>query len=57
MSTDTGPEGHDHDYLTLRESQERAAASNAADPSARRAHEMLADGYAERLRTTMPTAL
>jgi hypothetical protein len=38
------------DYLRRRERIERAAAKNAACEAARRAHQELAQGYAERIR-------
>jgi hypothetical protein len=48
---------HEPDYLSRREAQERAAAEQSADPSARRAHEQLAHHYAERLRGTASAAV
>ena len=54
MSSDTGPSGHDTEYLSQRAAQERLAAERSSDPSARRVHETLAEGYAEKLRATMP---
>ncbi|MDB5678239.1 hypothetical protein [Sphingomonas bacterium] len=54
MTDQSNSPGHDRDYLARREAQERAAAEHAPDPAARRAHEMLADRYAERLRPAMP---
>jgi hypothetical protein len=56
MTDQIGPKGQDPDYLTRREAQERIAAEQSADPSARRAHELLAEQYAERLRAPPPTA-
>jgi hypothetical protein len=56
MTDQIGPKGHDADYLTRREAQERIAAEQSADPSARRAHKLLAEQYAERLRAPPPTA-
>lgn len=53
MSDQIGPTGQDSDYLTRREAQERIAAAQSADPSARRAHEVLADQYARRLRAPL----
>ena len=50
MTDQFGPAGQDSDYLTRREAQERIAAERSADPSARRAHQVLADQYAKRLR-------
>jgi len=50
MSDQVGPTGQDADYLARREAQERMAARQSADPSARRAHQVLADQYAQRLR-------
>ena len=50
MTDQIGPKGQDADYLTRREAQERIAAEQSADPSARRAHEVLAEQYAQRLR-------
>jgi hypothetical protein len=46
----------DSNYLTRREAQERRAAEQSADRSARLAHETLADRYAEQLRATTPAA-
>ncbi|HEX7848914.1 MAG TPA: hypothetical protein VF485_04180 [Sphingomonas sp.] len=54
MTDQIGPTGQDSDYLIRREAQERIAAEQSADPSARRAHKVLADQYAQRLR--MPPA-
>ncbi len=48
---------HDPDYLSRREAQERAAAEQSADPSARRAHKQLADRYAEQLRAPIRSAV
>ena len=56
MSNEAKPLAHDMHYLTRRESQERLAAERADDPAARRVHAALADGYAQRLRVTMPAA-
>jgi hypothetical protein len=53
MSDQIGPTGQDSDYLARREAQERIAAAQSADPSARRAHEVLADQYARRLRAPL----
>jgi hypothetical protein len=50
MSNQIGPRGQDSDYLARREAQERMAAEQSADPAARRAHQVLADQYAQRLR-------
>jgi hypothetical protein len=50
MTDQIGPTGQDADYLTRREAQERIAAEQSADPSARRAHKLLAEQYAQRLR-------
>ena len=50
MSDQIGPTGQDADYLSRREAQERIAAEQSADPSARRAHQVLAEQYARRLR-------
>jgi len=50
MSDQIGPRGQDADYLARREAQERIAARQSADPSARRAHQALAEQYARRLR-------
>jgi hypothetical protein len=50
MSDQIGPTGQDSDYLSRREAQERIAAEQSADPSARRAHQLLAEQYARRLR-------
>jgi hypothetical protein len=50
MSDVIRPDGHDAEYFTRRESQARLAAERSADPAARKAHETLADSYAERLR-------
>lgn len=55
MTDQSSQPGHDQDYLRRREAQERAAAELAPDPAARRAHDELADRYAERLRAAMPT--
>jgi hypothetical protein len=52
MTDQIGPTGQDSDYLARREAQERIAAEQSADPSARRAHEVLADRYAQRLRAS-----
>jgi hypothetical protein len=49
MSDQIGPRGQDTDYLARREAQERTAAEQSADPSARHAHQMLAEQYARRL--------
>lgn len=54
MSNEYGHDGHDTDYLIRREAQERSAAEQSADPSARRVHEALADGYAAQLRGMRP---
>lgn len=54
MTDQSGPPGHDQDYLRRREAQERAAAERAPDAAARHAHGELADRYAERLRATTP---
>ena len=54
MSRDTSRLGHDSDYLTRREAQERLAAEAAADLAARRAHESLADRYAAQLNADVP---
>ena len=43
--------GHDSDYLTRREAQERLAAEQSTDLSARRVHQALAEQYAARRRT------
>jgi hypothetical protein len=51
MSNQIGLEGQDSDYLARREAQERMAAEQSADPSARHAHQVLAEQYAQRLRT------
>ena len=56
MTDQSSPPGHDQDYLRRREAQERAAAEQAPDPAARRAHDELADRYAERLRVGLPPA-
>ena len=50
MSDQIGRTGHDADYLARREAQERMAAEQSADPSARRVHQVLAEQYAQRLR-------
>ena len=50
MSNQIGLEGQDSDYLARREAQERIAAEQSADPSARHAHQVLAEQYAQRLR-------
>ena len=50
MIDQVGPTGQDSDYLARREEQERIAAKQSADPSARRAHPVLAEQYARRLR-------
>ncbi|HWU74053.1 MAG TPA: hypothetical protein VN137_11240 [Sphingomonas sp.] len=50
MSDRIGPSGQDVEYLARREAQERIAAQQSADPSARRAHQALAEQYARRLR-------
>jgi hypothetical protein len=50
MIDQVGPAGQDSDYLARREAQERIAAEQSADPSARRAHKVLAEQYAQRLR-------
>lgn len=55
MSDHAGPKGHDSDYLTKREAQERHAAEQSVDPAARRAHQSLAEQYAERLRAPPAT--
>jgi hypothetical protein len=52
MSDQIGPRGQDTDYLARREAQERIAAEQSADPSARRAHQVLAEQYARRLRAS-----
>jgi hypothetical protein len=52
MSDQIGPRGQDADYLARREAQERIAAEQSADPSARRAHQVLAEQYAQRLRAS-----
>jgi len=52
MSDQIGPKGQDTDYLARREAQERMAAAQSADPSARRAHQVLAEQYARRLRAS-----
>jgi len=57
MSSQIGPQGQDSDYLTRREAQERSAAEQSADPSARRAHQSLADQYAQRLRALLKPAV
>ena len=57
MSSDIALPGHDTDYLARREAQERAAAEQSADPSARRVHEQLAGHYAEQLRGSTSAAL
>ena len=44
------------DYLRRREQAERTAAKNAASDAARRVHQELAQGYAERLRRTESAA-
>ncbi len=48
MSTTNRPDGHDSDYLTRREAQERLAAEQSVDLAARRVHEVLADQYAKK---------
>lgn len=50
MADQIGPTGQDVEYLARREAQERMAAEQSADPSARRAHRALAEQYARRLR-------
>jgi len=50
MIDQVGPTGQDSDYLARREEQERIAAKQSADPAARRAHQVLAEQYARRLR-------
>jgi hypothetical protein len=52
MTDQIGPTGQDSDYLARREAQERIAAEQSADPSARRAHQSLAEQYAQRLRAS-----
>ena len=52
MSDQIGSKGQDIDYLARREAQERMAAAQSADPSARRAHQVLAEQYARRLRAS-----
>ena len=47
---------YDSEYLTRREAQERLAAEQSRDLAARRAHEMLADQYAARLRAALSIA-
>lgn len=54
MSSDTARSGHDTDYLARRESQERSAAEQSVDPSARLVHEAMANGYAAQLRVMRP---
>jgi hypothetical protein len=54
MSNHIPPVGHDPEYLTRREAQERRAAEQSVDPAARRAHQSLAEQYARRLRTPPP---
>lgn len=49
MFNEDKPLGHESDYLTRREAQERLAAERSTDLSARRVHQMLADQYAARL--------
>lgn len=56
MSNQFRPLAPDMQYLTRRESQERLAAEHAPDPAARRVHAALAEGYAQRLRATIPVA-
>jgi hypothetical protein len=50
MSDQIDRTGHDEDYLARREAQERMAAEQSADPSARHVHQVLAEQYARRLR-------
>ena len=52
MSSQIGPTGQDVEYLAKREAQERMAAEQSADPSARRVHQVLAEQYARRLRAS-----
>jgi hypothetical protein len=56
MPSTSRPLGNDSEYLARREAQERAAAARSADPSARRAHESLANQYAKQLGAVVPTA-
>ena len=56
MPTDNNPIAADREYLTKREAQSRLAAERSVEPTARRAHEAMADGYAARLRAAMPAA-
>ncbi len=57
MTNPIDPQGQDLDYVARRAAQERAAAEQAADPSARRVHETLAGHYAEQLRGTPSSEL
>lgn len=49
MADQIGPTGQEVEYLARREAQERMAAEQSADPSARRVHQVLAEQYARRL--------
>lgn len=55
MSTTNRPDGHNCDYLTRREAQERLAAEQSVDLAARRVHEVLADQYAKQLKVAVPS--
>jgi hypothetical protein len=46
------PDQDSRDYFRRREQAERTAAKNAASEAARRAHQELAQGYAQLLRST-----
>lgn len=46
----------DIDYYARREKHERAWAQRAQDPTARHVHLAMAERYAERLRTMVPSA-
>ena len=56
MTDQSSPPGHDRDYLSRREAQERDAASRAPDPAASRVHAALAEQYAALLRRSGATA-
>jgi len=50
MDDEAVPMDREMEYLSKREAQERAAAAQSADLTARRAHVELADRYANRRR-------